>query len=291
MNENFWDGFLKTALNAQKARALAKDFGLIPEGAWKWGLRNLRKGKTPQQLGMAPQKMIDSAKRIGNEVETGAFWGKGAKGGPSQLGKGTPQSYDMGNTTKVLLNDPKFVNAAIAAQGGGEAYFKNKGIAANRYIKSEKPYRSLNTLHTHPEKINSEGMKAEKMMLEGLQEDAKKPYINSKEKINRYLQQVDPKIRHRMEKSISQPNPLTPALEHRHSSVAPGLLPSGVALRDPYNTQLGMDTGMMHHMHNIGTHHNIVSPGLGVGVHTLRPDKSGKSPTGKRLRSLLFREK
>ena len=40
--------FTKTALNAMKARKLAKSYGLIPESgsAWKWALRHLRKGKT-----------------------------------------------------------------------------------------------------------------------------------------------------------------------------------------------------------------------------------------------------
>ena len=67
------------------------------------------------------------------------------------------------------------------------------------------------------------------------------------------------------------------------------LAPSGILTNNPYHMQAS-DIGAFH-MHNKGTHHNIVSPGTGVGVHTVRPDKSGTSPTKKTLRSLYFKEK
>ena len=61
--------FEKIALNALKARQLAKSFGLIPEAGtpWKGALRELRKGKTPTDLGVVPPKILDSAKTKGVE--------------------------------------------------------------------------------------------------------------------------------------------------------------------------------------------------------------------------------
>ena len=284
---SFFLGFEKTALNAQKARALAQQFGLVPEGAWKWGLRNLRKGKTPQQLGMAPKKMIDASKRLGSETETGAFWGKGAKGRLGQLGKGTESGYDLGYTSKDLLKNKDFIEASSNAVYGVDP-FKNTGRAAKEYLKTVKPHSKMNTLHTHPAGTK-EGLKSEKAMLEVLREGKKTGGLPKKEKES-ILSFADPKYKHRYEKQLDAPNPLLGALEKRHSSAHPELMPSGVATRNPYNPQYSQDAGMMN-LHDVGTHHNIVSPGIGIGVHTVRPDKGGKSLTGKRIRSLLFKEK
>lgn len=285
--KSFFLGFEKNALNAQKARALAQQFGLVPEGAWKWGLRNLRKGKTTQQLGMAPKKMVDAAKRIGAEKETGAFWGKGAKGRLGQLGKGTESGYDIGYTSKDLLRNKDFVEAASSAMFGVDP-LKSTGKAAKEYLKTLKPHSKMHTLHTHPKGLK-EGLESEKAMLESLRERKKGGSLSKKERESA-LSFVDPKYKHRYEKQLDAPNPLFNALEKRHSSAHPELMPSGVATRNPYNPQYSQDVGMMH-LHDVGTHHNIVSPGIGVGVHTVRPDKSGKSLTGKRIRSLLFKEK
>jgi hypothetical protein len=50
----------KTALNAQKAHAMAKEVGLFPEGQWKWALRKLRNMRTGETL---KGKELASAKR------------------------------------------------------------------------------------------------------------------------------------------------------------------------------------------------------------------------------------
>ena len=283
----FFLGFEKNALNAQKARALAKQFGLVPEEAWKWGLRNLRKGKTLQQLGMAPKKMVDAAKRIGVEKETGAFWGKGAKGRLGQLGKGTENGYDLGYISKDLRRNKDFMEAASNAIYGVDP-FKNTGRAAKEYLKTVKPHSKMHTLHTHPAGLK-EGLETEKAILEGLRERKKMVGLSKKERESA-LSFAEPKYKHRYEKQFDAPNPLLGALEKRHSSAHPELMPSGVVTRNPYNPQYAQDVGMMH-LHDVGTHHNIVSPGIGIGVHTVRPDKGGKSLTGKRIRSLLFKEK
>jgi hypothetical protein len=49
----------KTALNAQKARAMAHDAGLFPEGQWQWALRNLRdsRGDLLQGKALADKKL------------------------------------------------------------------------------------------------------------------------------------------------------------------------------------------------------------------------------------------
>lgn len=71
------DGIEKTALNAQKAREMAKKVGLIPEGQWKWALRKLRDGrgnplpgkelaKAKEDIGLIPnnaKQKIDSINR------------------------------------------------------------------------------------------------------------------------------------------------------------------------------------------------------------------------------------
>lgn len=77
------------------------------------------------------------------------------------------------------------------------------------------------------------------------------------------------------------------AIEHRYRTGYPALMPSGYRTRSPYNVS-GTDNQRFL-MHDIGTHHNIVSPGVGVGVHTVRP--SDTAPEGRRMRSLLFKEK
>lgn len=72
--QHFWQGFEKCALNAAKARALASQHGLIPEGSWKWALRNLRNGKTKEQLGQAPKAIMDAVRKKGKKVEVGKLW-------------------------------------------------------------------------------------------------------------------------------------------------------------------------------------------------------------------------
>ena len=151
--KDFWSGFEKCALNALKARELAAKHGLIPEGAWKWGLRNLRKGKTKEQLG--------------------AVASKASPGKPGRVFR----SYDKGQTA------------------------------------------------------------------------------------------------------------LVDALEHRHKSKYPVLLPSGVHMKIPAHIN-GQDIQRFMHQ-DVGTHHNIVAPGTGTSIHTVRPDKK---TGGKKLRSLLFKE-
>ena len=67
--------FEKTALNAMKARELAKSVGIIPEAQWKWGLRKLRAPKVKDGPMMLEGKALRKAKeeRIGllsnNEIQ------------------------------------------------------------------------------------------------------------------------------------------------------------------------------------------------------------------------------
>ena len=67
--------FEKTALNALKARELAKSVGLIPEAQWKWGLRKLRAPRSKDAPLMLEGKALRKAKedRIGllsnNEIQ------------------------------------------------------------------------------------------------------------------------------------------------------------------------------------------------------------------------------
>jgi len=91
--------FTKIALNATKARALAKIYGLVPEAGtqWKWALRQLRKGKSREELGMFPEKYIKkilkgrrrAAQRgleVGAELDrSGKIIGKIHKGGKGFL--------------------------------------------------------------------------------------------------------------------------------------------------------------------------------------------------------------
>ena len=268
-----------------KAHALAKEFGLVPEGAWKWGLRNLRKGKTPQQLGMAPQKMVDASRRLGDKVEAGALWGKGAKGSPSQIGKGGAGGFDFAGVGKNLVRNKKFITNAMGA--GDASPKKQLAKATQEYIETHRPYRKMNSLHTHPEESTREGLKMEKGMIGGLSDANAEEQYKMMESLRDDMPDMGMQVPDKA-KFIEGVRNIRAVLEKRHGSAHPGLMPSGMALRQPYHRN-AQDLGAFH-LHDIGTHHNIVQPGTGVGIHTVRPDKSGNSPTGKRLRSLLFRE-
>ena len=91
----------KVALNALKARLLARKYGLVPEAgtAWKWALRQLRKGKTLEDLGSAPESLVKSMRKImkaNPRVEYGALHGKGVKArGLGRIVKGDTGSVDV----------------------------------------------------------------------------------------------------------------------------------------------------------------------------------------------------
>ena len=82
---------IKVALNAEQSRILAKKLGLIFEGTGrKWALRNLRKGKTWEQLGSVSTKHLKAAepaikKHSPKGIEI-AFRSYGKKRAPIQVG-------------------------------------------------------------------------------------------------------------------------------------------------------------------------------------------------------------
>lgn len=274
----FTKGFTKIALNAQKARELAKQYGLVPEGAWKWGLRNLRQGRTPQQLGMAPKKMVDAARRIGADVESGALWGKGVSGGIGQLGQGAQAGYLFGGTgwasDFVKRNKDTLFDGKISS---GKRKLDLLGKLNNDYLKIQRKFHGMNTLHTHPA-ANAELLGIEKDMAKAM----RNPPPGAKDLMQQSLEtQYGKALAQRLSKGdLSELS--AREIEKRHSSAYPNLMPSGFKSRAPYNTQGSDQHAML--QHNIGTHHNIVDD-TGVGVHTVRPGKEGK-----RFRSLIFQD-
>jgi uncharacterized protein YheU (UPF0270 family) len=80
------EGLVKIALNAQKAREMAEQAGLVPAGNWKWALRNLRDGQgdllqgrelaeAKEGIGKIPnnvrQKLESVSRRLGSHREVG----------------------------------------------------------------------------------------------------------------------------------------------------------------------------------------------------------------------------
>ncbi len=60
---------VKIALNAQKARKMAESVGIIPDGAWKYALRNVRNGKGEVLQGEA----LNAAKEKLGDIRPGAL--------------------------------------------------------------------------------------------------------------------------------------------------------------------------------------------------------------------------
>ena len=60
---------VKIALNAQKARKMAESVGIIPDGAWKYALRNVRDGKGEVLQGEA----LNAAKEKIGDIQPGAL--------------------------------------------------------------------------------------------------------------------------------------------------------------------------------------------------------------------------
>ena len=132
--------FEKIALNALKARQLAKSFGLIPEAGtpWKHALRELRKGKTPTDLGVVPPAVLDSAKKKGVEWgeeghELGAIIAKNIKN--NELKTFPPYKGEVG---MGLLIDPK---ALVYAPGSPMMEISKGGNPV---------WQPHKTIHTHP---------------------------------------------------------------------------------------------------------------------------------------------
>jgi len=279
----FWGSFEKNALNAAKARQLAAKHGLVPEGAWKWGLRQLRKGKTKEQLGQAPRPLLDKVKRLGDEVEVGGFWGKGSRG-RARLHVGHESGVDLGGELKSLLKNKDFmkVYGESRSQTGGDPkeLLKLHGKVSGAYKRHIDKTKALNTIHTHPASNLKNGNKADLDIAKQIRE----VYKQSPEENPTYIRHP---LKHRFDKLNKGTDlNIVNSIEKRHQSSHPELMPSGFKLRGPYNPR-GMDQQRFL-LSDLGVHHNIVTPGRGVGIHTVRPDKQ----TGeKKLRTLLFKEK
>jgi hypothetical protein len=279
---HFWVGFEKTALNATKARALASQYGLVPEGAWKWALRNLRKGKTREQLGQAPKKIVDAIKNKGREVEAGRLWGKGSRG-RGRMHIGTEIGVDLGGESKALFKNKAFISAIDEHINGvpPREALKADGRLAKAYKQHVDKTKHLNTIHSHPAVSNASAKEYELDLVRSLRNPDKETQAIIAHSLK------DHPLGHRWRKiNETKNNLLVSSLEKRYSSSKPELMPSGFKTRSPYNPHGGDQQRFL--MGDVGTHHNIVSPGSGVGIHTVRPDKQ---TGGNRLRSVLFNEK
>ena len=124
----------KIALNAQTMRSMSKELGLIFEGTGKkWALRNLRKGKTWEQLGSISNKHL---KAIAPAVKKQSIKGKeiavdvyGKKRSPVRIGGiGVAPAIVSPKITKRLHTHPY---EGLLKQDLGSVmsdYYKAKGL-------------------------------------------------------------------------------------------------------------------------------------------------------------------
>jgi hypothetical protein len=276
----FADGFEKIALNAVKMRELAKKHGVLADHNtnWKWAVRNLRKGKTPERLGSAPKGLIDAVRREGRDtVEAGARWGKGAKGSLGQVGKGTESGFNFVDVNRFKKEVMPSIMRAQGEPAKGTSKMKAVGEINRDYKKFNKQTAHLNTIHSHPSSSTKDGLPQEK------------DYANMMRGMPKLIEENPDHFKHlsgRQKKIMRRTTEtMTSSVDKRHSSIRPEIMPSGYALKNPYNQQ-GSD--VHHFLHqNVGTHHNVVSgkEGGGMSVSTVRPDKKSG---GKRLRTVVF---
>lgn len=189
---------------------------------------------------------------------------------------------DLGGEGKALLGNKTFMSAAHETMGGVEPreMLKAHGRLTNEYRKHVEKTKHLNTIHSHPLRSAAYAKKHEVGLAHALR--------NPDHEMHAIIDAATKghPLGHRLKK-IQETNGALVAenIERRYSSSKPELTPSGFKTRSPYNVH-GADLQRFL-LGNVGTHHNIVSPGSGVGIYTVRPNKA----TGeKQLRSVLFKE-
>jgi hypothetical protein len=106
----------KTALNAQKAREMAKGLGLVTDGDWRWALRNLRNMKTGDVLkgrelaeakrkmgamsNNAWQKVKSKTRGLASKTEIGGRYDK-KTGRVSDITVGAPRAHNVDGANEL----------------------------------------------------------------------------------------------------------------------------------------------------------------------------------------------
>jgi hypothetical protein len=112
----------KVALNASKARAMAKEVGLIADGNWKWALRNLRNGKGELLKG---KELADTKAKLG-DLSNNAYQKV------KSISRKLPSKTEIGG----IINKGNLEDTAIGELRQGSSPSKIKGQISN--------------MHTHP---------------------------------------------------------------------------------------------------------------------------------------------
>jgi hypothetical protein len=288
---NYLNGFEKTALNALKKRQLAKQFGLIPDGDWKWGLRQMRKGKTKEQLGHAPEKLTNRVRGQGKKIEVGAMYNKGDNPNKTQIIRGDESGVDLMGVLKKLK--PKIRHVAPSPKAPIVSLFKNPGKKQTSQLAVEKPYHRMSSIHSHPEGT-AKSIRDEEAPLIGMIRDTDAAIKGIQDYPKSVIGRMSKQIKSRSPKAVSE-------LESRIRLKYPDLGASGLSVGGPVGEFTG-DKGVFKRR-GLGTHNTIVS-GERSSVHTNRPDKINNQPKHKgkgsipgeaqypfakrRLRSLYF---
>ena len=145
----------KVALNAQKARAMAHDAGLFPEGQWQWALRKLRdsRGNLLEGKALADKKLDMGAvdnnsyqylKRVNRKYVPGTYHAgeeEAAENAWAAQPKDSYQGTEIGgviNTNKHFIGD-----LGMGSRGGGSI---PKGMRAYDLL-----IKYRHGFHTHPQ--------------------------------------------------------------------------------------------------------------------------------------------
>ena len=278
--------FVKLSMRREDRQRLAKEHGIVPgEGAWNWALRRSRQGATPQDLGMAPDNVIKKVLSLsGNKIEVGANWGKEHK---PVFYMGTENSVDVGgNLRRVIeafnpISHERQERMLAAYQGADPQARKVFNTIMEDAIK---PTRGLNSIHNHPTESFKKMAPVERALLPSLLDSKAK--LNHPEELARLKSVLGPEDAadriHWVNENIRRHEL---SLRTRYNSEHPILYPSGYVPPEAWG-QNAQDGGYFKNQ-GVGSHHNIVAE-PGVGVHTVRPDKTHG---GEKLRSVLWNKR
>lgn len=268
--------FEKTALSALKAREMAKSFNIItePGTAWKWALRNLRKGK---DIGKPSEGLVQKLKKLPKKDEYGALYGRDVK--KNKLGRIVKGEGPTADIFRTLKNQENFTAVFAKATGDKE----HKAIK-----KFNKKFSEISSIHTHPRGLMRSshgqlkeqykiGVKASSDTLKG-----KGPF--SVDRLVKMEKEFNPKVKkleiiEKLKNRVQENEAGLVRSKYIIKSRIGGAVPSGW---DPVKKVPHLDAGQpagdygVYKLHSPSKTHTILSENI-LGLHKLKGEKKLRS--------------